>query len=103
MTPDDDETEKPPLTTPEYHLSDGEVEEMEVEYSTRHPSDWVISGPLGPHGRGPGRRFNSWKAAKRWAEEKYGSRLRGRLREAAMFGGNRWAFLIKGERGPVCR
>lgn len=100
---DENETLEVPLTTPEYHLTDEDVEGMEIEYSTRHPSDWVISGPLGPHGKGPGRTFHSWKAARAWATEKYGTRLMGRIREAAMFGGNRWAFLIRGERGPVAR
>lgn len=96
--PEPDEDLESPLTTPEYHLSDDEVEGMEIEYSTRAPEDWVISGPLGAHGRGPGRRFFSIKQAHDWAREKYGPRLKGRIKEAALFGGNRWAFLIRGEK-----
>lgn len=95
--PDDDLDEAFPLTTPEYHLSDDDVEGMYVEYSTRAPGDWVISGPLGAHGRGPGRHFVTIGQATRWAREKYGRRLKGRITEAANFGGNRWAFLIKGD------
>jgi hypothetical protein len=94
----DFEDEDLPLTIPEYHLGDDEVEAMFVDYSTRAPEDWVISGPLGGHGSGPGRRFDTIKEAQKWAKEKYGERLRGRISEATLFGGNRWAFLVRGER-----
>lgn len=94
--PDPDEDETSPLTIPEYHLSDDDVEAMDVDYSTRHPSDWVISGPLGEHGRGPGRKFDTMKEAWFWAKGKYGRKLKGRITEATLFGGNRWAFLVKG-------
>lgn len=96
--PRDDEDETPVLTTPEYHLSDDDVEGMFVDYSTRAPEDWVISGPLGEHGRGPGRHFASMKEARGWAKEKYGARVRRQIIEARRFGGNRWAFLIRGEK-----
>lgn len=87
---------EPVLKTPEYHLTDDEVEAMDIEYSTRGEKDWVISGPLGGHGKGPGRPFATLKQAWNWAKEKYGNRLMGRIAEATLFGGNRWAFLIKG-------
>lgn len=94
----EEENDDAPLTIPEHHMSDEEVEMMFVDYSTRAPEDWVISGPLGTHGRGPGRRFDSMSQAWRWARNKYGPRLKGRIAEATLFGGNRWAFLIRGER-----
>lgn len=95
---DEEETEPLPLTTPEYHLSDEEVEEMPVEYSVRAPEDWVISGPLGAHGGGPGRRFATVTDAERWVTEKYGERVKYRITEASNHHGNRWAWLIKGEK-----
>lgn len=76
--------------TPEYHNSDDEVADTEWQYSTRHPTDWVISGPLAD-GKGPGRRFVSWKLAERWAREFYGDRLKGRVETHGL----RWAFLIR--------
>lgn len=96
--PLDNEDDTPVLTTPEYHLHDDEVEGMFIDYSTRAPEDWIVSGPLGPHGRGPGRHFPSMKLAWKWAKEKYGTRLKKRIIEATRFGGNRWAFLIRGEK-----
>lgn len=87
------------LPVPEYWMEDDEVEHQEFRYSTRDPSDWVISGPLGKLGAGPGRRFANWTQAERWAREFYGARFRGRIAEAAVEGHNRWAFLIKGPRG----
>ena len=87
------------LTVPEYWMEDEEVEDANFAYSTRHPDDWVISGPLGSAGKGPGRRFPSWRAAEVWARGFYGRRLRGRVAEAATEDGNRWAFVIRGPRG----
>lgn len=83
--------------TPEYHMSDEEVEELEIEYSVRGSNDWVISGPLGSHGLGPGRRFMSMAAARRWVEEKHPGRIRHDIPEARLSGGNRWAFLLRGD------
>jgi hypothetical protein len=91
-----DESQPLPLTTPEYHLSDDEVEALEIEYSIRAPEDWVISGPLGAHGGGPGRRFINAQEAERWVREKYGDRVKYRIMEASNHHGNRWAWLIKG-------
>jgi hypothetical protein len=87
-------------SVPEYHMEDDEVENTQFEYSTRHPADWVISGPLAA-GAGPGRRFQAWEEAERWAKQFYGKRLKGRINEAQREGCNRWAFLIKGPRGQI--
>lgn len=63
-----------------------------VDYSTRAPGDFVISGPLGA-GRGQGRHFNSTLAAQNWAVAKYGrNRVKRIDGESSEF---RWAFLIK--------
>lgn len=96
---EDDFTGEAPaaLPVPEYWMDEEEIEQTEFAYSTRHPSDWVISGPLAAGG-GPGRRFANWTQAERWAREFYGVRFRGRIAEAATEGHNRWAFLIRGSR-----
>lgn len=78
-------------------MSDDEVGALDIEYSTRAPEDWVISGPL-PKGGGPGRRFPNIKAASRWVHGKYPGRVKGRIPEANNNDGNRWAFLIKGDK-----
>lgn len=97
---DDDETaEIEAPATPDCDMSDDEVAAGEFQYSTRHPDDWVSSGPLGDSGTGPGRPFASWKHAEYWAKKFYGVRLKGRINEAAIEGGNRYAFLIRGPRG----
>lgn len=95
---DDSELPESEYPTPEYWMDDEEVESVAFNYSTRHPDDWVISGPLG-RARGPGRRFSSWEAAERWAREFYGNRFKGRIAEADVPDGTRWAFLVKGPRG----
>lgn len=90
-----------PPGAPSIMMSDDEVAGTTFEYSTRAPTDWVISGPL-PTGAGPGRVF-SWAAAEKWARAKYGKKFKGRIAAAAksrlddseMQGGGRWAFLIK--------
>lgn len=87
------------LAVPEYWMEDADVEQSTFTYSVRHPDDWVVSGPLGNAGAGPGRRFANWKQAERWAREYYGERFKGRIAEAAVEGHNRWAFLIRGPRG----
>lgn len=94
---EDEELETvPALRTPTIEMSEDEVEQTEFSYTDRSPDDWVLSGPVTELlGRGPGRRFESVKEAWRWAKEKYGPRLRGRIREAEEFGG-RWAFVIRG-------
>lgn len=79
-------------------MDESEVEGMDVEYSTRGPNDWVLSGPLGVHGGGPGRRFASVKQAEEWVREKHGDRVIRRIPEAAHCGRNRWAYLIRGDR-----
>ncbi len=97
-SPDDDDGPRIALSTPEWHHSPEEVEEMEIQYSTRAPEDWVISGPLGSHGGGPGRRFATVGQAESWVREKYGDRMRGRIMEATSHSSNRWAWLIRGVR-----
>ena len=84
---------------PMYWMEDDDLEKIEFDYSTRHPDDWVSSGPLGAHGAGPGRRFGSWREAEKWARAFYGARYRGRIPEASVEGHNRWAFLVRGPRG----
>lgn len=84
-----------PPSVPEYHMDASEVEETEFHYSDRAPTDFVVSGPLGGHGRGPGRYFPSVKQAAAWARSTYGRKLLGRIDDATKFGGNRWAFLIR--------
>lgn len=92
----DDIDEDVTPTTPDCTMSEDDVAGMFVEYSTRAPGDWVISGPLGTHGGGPGRRFTNIKQAEAWVREKYGERVKYRITEATLSGGNRWAWLIKG-------
>jgi len=85
------------IRTPEYHMSDEDVEQMDVDYSIRGKNDWVISGPLGQHGVGTGRRFPNIAAAEKWVRAKYSGRVKYRIAEATLNGGNRWAYLIKGD------
>jgi hypothetical protein len=94
----DDILEDEPPPTPDYTMSDDEVADTEFQYSDRHPADWVLSGPLGKHGGGPGRRFPSWDWAEVFARKLHGNRVLRRIPEAALNGGNRWAFLIRGQR-----
>lgn len=94
--PEEEEREEPP-ETPDHTMADDEVESTEFRYLTRHPNDWVISGPLGAHGKGPGRRFMGWRTAEAHVRD-LGHTILKRIQEAANFGGNRWAFLVKGKR-----
>lgn len=97
--PDEDEPPCEVVTdhpVPEYWMEADEVEGQEFAYSTRHPEDWISSGPLGD-GLGSGRRFPSWEEAERWARRFFGKRFKGRV--AAASEGPRWAFLIRGPRG----
>lgn len=77
-------------------MDEQEVRECE-DYSTRAPTDYVVSGPicgeirpLGSIGRG--RVFDSADLAEEWARNHFGSRFRGRIKEAER--GARWAMLI---------
>lgn len=84
----------PDTSTPTYALDDDEVEATDWDYPDRAEGDWVVSGPLGSEGYGrPGRWFASWKAAERWAREKYGDRFKRRIPETSQYGA-RWGFLI---------
>lgn len=99
---DDEVDHIEPPDVPTVHMSDDEVANAAFEYSTRHPTDWVISGTL-PGGGGPGRAFASWSLAEKWAREKYGNKFKARIKEASksrtddagLVSGGRWAFLIK--------
>lgn len=91
-----DEAEHQPAL-PDHTMTDEEVEALEVDYSDRHPTDWVASGPLGEEGKGRGRWHPSWDAAERWARKFYGARLKRRIPEAGLSNSNRWAFLIRKE------
>jgi hypothetical protein len=62
-----------------------------VDYSSRGPDDFVISGPVGD-ARGQGRKFDSHRAAHAWANAKWGA-SRVNIIDAGML---RWAVLIKG-------
>jgi hypothetical protein len=62
-----------------------------VDYSTRAPGDFVLSGPLG-EGKGVGRHFDTLEEAAQWAVSKYGKNRVGVLQEQGEF---RWALLIK--------
>lgn len=75
-------------------MNDDDVAMLDVPYSTRAKTDWVVSGPVGEEGRGTrGRHFWSWESAERWARHKYGNKFRGRIQDAVDCG-PRWAFLI---------
>jgi hypothetical protein len=82
---------------PDHSMSDEEVESLPIEYSTRAPDDYVVSGPL-PHGNGPGHRFSSVAAALIWLTRRVGGeRIKQRITEAEE--GGRWAFLVSPKRG----
>jgi hypothetical protein len=86
--------DKPEFTVPEVWMADEDVAELEFDYSDRAPSDFVISGPLNG-GPGPGRRFESWMAAERWAREFYGARFKRRIEIPEE--SYRWGFLVRGK------
>jgi hypothetical protein len=92
--PDDDVLDSAPKT-PDLHMEDDEVESTEFEYSDRHPTDWVVSGPLADN-RERGRWFRGMRDAEAWCREKYGDKFIRMIPEAKI--GKRWAALIKGER-----
>lgn len=75
-------------------MEDDEVAGTQFEYSDRAPTDWVLSGPLGEEGGGPGRRFDSLEDAENWVVAKHGDRVKRAVTEAVL--GNRWAYLIRG-------
>lgn len=62
-----------------------------VDYSTRGPNDFVLSGPVA-EGRGHGRHFDTLGDAYKWAVDKYGKARVGVLPQQGEF---RWALLIK--------
>lgn len=76
-------------------MSDDEVGALPVEYSTRAPTDYVVSGPIRYESNGRGRVFASADVAEEWAREKFGARFRSRIVDAER--GGRWAMLIAKE------
>lgn len=78
---------------PHCGMEDDEVAALDVPYTSRASTDWVVSGPL-VEGWCRGRYFESWEDAERWARVKYGNKYRGRVQEAGQYG-HRWAFVIK--------
>ncbi len=81
---------------PDHSMTDEEVETLPIDYSTRAPDDYVVSGPL-PHGNGPGVRFSSVGAALFWLTRRVGgNRIKQRIHEAEE--GGRWAFLVSPRR-----
>jgi hypothetical protein len=94
--------ELPGRIIPTDAMDDEDVETADIDYSIRAPEDWVVGGPLGPHGYGRGRHFGSWDEVAAWAKDFYGARykeLKGTEEERN--GQARWAVLVKGPRGVV--
>lgn len=86
--------EAPTAALPYCDDDDGVVETTDYQYPIRAPGDWVVSGVLGLSGcTRPA--FDTLEEAESWALQRYGDRLKGRIKEAYEYGG-RWAFLIKG-------
>lgn len=77
---------------PSILMYDDVVGKIDFDYSTRHPRDYVVSGPIDGRGGGPGRVFLSGDDAERWAREFYGARFKHRIRESEK--GGRWAILV---------
>lgn len=87
---------------PDITVEDDEIENLNIDYSTRAPEDWVSSGPLGPNGYGRGRHFDTWEDVERWGREFYGARYKGLKGTAEEREGQaRWAILVRGPRGEV--
>lgn len=82
------------LAAPDVDMSDEEVEAAQFRYDDRHPTDFLVSGPVGDEGVGRGRWFPTDAAAERWVADKYGNRVRRRAPENEMEG-LRWAYLIR--------
>lgn len=79
--------------TPAYNLSDSDIEKLNIDYSTRAPTDYVVSGPITKHGGGPGREFFTADDANTWGKLRFGLRYRWRITDGEK--GGRWAFLVK--------
>lgn len=65
----------------------------DFDYSDRAEGDWVLSGPLGPNGHGPGTSCDDMVAAEAHARKLHGDRVKRPITDAVPHG--RWAFLIK--------
>lgn len=79
-------------TVPSVLMNDDVVGKIDFDYSTRHPKDYVVSGPIDGRGKGPGRVFLSGDDAEGWAREFFGARFKHRIRESER--GGRWAILV---------
>jgi hypothetical protein len=80
---------------PTIYTSEAALENAELDYSIRGPSDYVVSGPL--LGRvldttGKGRVFKAGDDAEIWGKSHFGTRFRERIRAAEK--GGRWAILV---------
>lgn len=65
-----------------------------VEYSSRGPGDFVVSGPLYPF-LGRGRTFIKVAHAVKWAQRKYGAHRVEVLKESLKEDAVRWAILVR--------
>lgn len=66
-----------------------------VDYSTRGPNDYILSGPCGRNTKGPGRYFKSPRKALEWAQEKFGKDRVQEVKRPSFQECLRWALLIK--------
>jgi hypothetical protein len=67
---------------------------VHVDYSTRNPGDFMISGPV-PPATGPGRVFSTTEEAYEWAIRKYGIRRVVKV-PFDQSPRTRWCLLIRG-------
>lgn len=77
---------------PTVHTSEDALEDLEIDYSVRSATDFVVSGPIAQRGGGPGRNFPTADEAEAWAHEYYGNRYKRRITDAER--GGRWAILV---------
>lgn len=70
-----------------------------VDYSSRGPGDFVLSGPIYPYNSGNncgrGRVFLSAKHALKWAQGKYGAHRVALLKDSLEEDAIRWAVLVR--------
>lgn len=77
---------------PTLHTSEDALEKLEIDYSTRADTDYVVSGPITQRGGGPGRNFPTADDAEWWARDYFGNRYKQRITDAER--GGRWAILV---------
>lgn len=93
----EDEDDLPATTDIEFDALVPEIPTIDklpdvVDYSTRGPNDFVVSGPYNHTIGGQGRRFASLSSAFQWAVGKYGQKRVINIPQESDF---RWALLIK--------